>query len=55
MVAYLSELRPMDEAALGREIARQRKVFAKDGGEASRVRLALAGSDWPNTWPDAAS
>jgi hypothetical protein len=43
VVAYLVELRSMSEPALAREIARQRQVFAKDGGsDLSRTRLALA-------------
>ena len=42
LVAYLAGLRGLSEPALTREIARQRQVFAKEGSDASRTRLALA-------------
>jgi hypothetical protein len=42
LVAYLSEIRTLGDAALGHEIARQRQLLAKDGGDLARTRLALA-------------
>ena len=42
VVAYLGELRRLNEPSLAREIARQRQVLAKDGSDLSRTRLALA-------------
>lgn len=43
VVAYLGELRSMNEPSLAREIARQRQALSKDGGsDLSRTRLALA-------------
>lgn len=43
VVAYLGELRSMNEPSLAREIARQRQLLAKDGGsDISRTRLAIA-------------
>ena len=43
VVAYLGDLRSMNEPSLAREIARQRQVLSKDGGsDLSRTRLALA-------------
>ena len=43
VVAYLDELRSMSEPSLAREIARQRQVLARQGGnDLSRTRLALA-------------
>ena len=41
-VTYLGELRAMNEPALSREIARQRQLLSKAGGDATRTRLALA-------------
>jgi len=48
LVAYLSEIRTMGDAALGREIARQRQLLAKDGSDLARTRLALALSVSPH-------
>ena len=42
LVAYLGELRTMSEPSLAREITRQRQLLARDSGDLSRTRLALA-------------
>jgi hypothetical protein len=42
LVTYLSELRGMSEPTLAREIARQRQLLSKDGGDVAKTRLALA-------------
>jgi hypothetical protein len=42
VVAYLGTLRGMNEAAVNREIARQRQVVAHDNSDIARTRLALA-------------
>jgi septal ring factor EnvC (AmiA/AmiB activator) len=42
LVAYLAEIRNLGDASLTREIARQRQLLVRDGGDAARTRLALA-------------
>lgn len=42
LVKYLSGLRGLNETGLGREIAHQRQVFARDSSDLARTRLALA-------------
>lgn len=42
LLAYLAELRGMNESSLGQEIARQRQMLSKEGSDLARTRLALA-------------
>ena len=42
VIAYLGSLRGMNEAAIPREVARQRQVLAHDNSDIARTRLALA-------------
>ena len=42
VIAYLGTLRGMNEAAITREVARQRQVVAHDNSDIARTRLALA-------------
>jgi hypothetical protein len=42
VVAYLGTLRGMNEAAVNREVARQRQVVAHDNSDIARTRLAVA-------------
>jgi hypothetical protein len=42
VIAYLGTLRGMNEAAVNREVARQRQVVARDSSDIARTRLALA-------------